>query len=127
MNQSKDNQLISSKRIPASLIFIVVMLALAIMLVQGCTGARRDAGVDKGKSEKKPKSFTEALEIKPTKETAGFYNAIKDATRVVISESDRGLFEEDREATPLSYFTAEQPMFRSLMLAVTSATAGGEP
>ncbi|HZD59149.1 MAG TPA: hypothetical protein VE439_01690 [Anaerolineae bacterium] len=110
------------------LLFIAPLLTLVILLaLQGCAGVRQHVDIDKGKSGKTAKPPAEASAITPTKEMAGLYNAIQGATRVVISESNRGLLEEDREAIPLSYFTSKQSMFYDVMRAVTSATPDGEP
>lgn len=118
----------SLSRKPSSYILFILVLALAVaLLMQGCEGARRNPSSNKTKSKNMAQSFTEASKITPTRETAQFYDAIKGAKRVIISESDQGLDKADREAVPLSYFTKNQPMFYDVLKAVTSATKQGEP
>lgn len=123
--------MVSLKRKHFNLTLISVPVLIIMLLAQGCAGPKsgdvstgEKKAITADRSDDKP--VAESFEIKPTTETAWFYNAVKGADRVAIFEPGSGLTEAQEDIL-LSSFNANDPVFNNIMYAVTSATTGGEP
>ncbi|MDP2210999.1 MAG: hypothetical protein Q8J63_04600 [Candidatus Aquicultor sp.] len=124
---------------PAVLVSMALLLMVVGLGLQGCacnsaqpesqakseTKMREIESLSRSsKTEKQFDAAEEALTIKPTTETAGLYNAVKGADKVVISVIADIIDDREKE-TVLSSFNAQDPVFWDIMRAVTSANKKG--
>ncbi|MHB8842444.1 MAG: hypothetical protein ACYC56_11790 [Candidatus Aquicultor sp.] len=117
------------KETRVGLIVITVVVVLTIML-QGCGGSTATQEKPPSAAKSKPvlvDPSKESKKIEPSKETAKFFDAIKQAERVIIIDGKNGDLTDERNQEPLSVLYADGPTYWDIMHAVTSAKPTGKP
>ncbi len=110
------------KETRGGLIVITMAIVLAIFMLQGFgDGGSHSKDPSMGKPKPGLDPSKEAKKIEPSKETVKFFNAIKQAERVIIIDGKSGSPTDEQDQEPLSVFYADGLTYWDVMNAVTSA------